>query len=388
MLILLRKKQKGIIRILSLLLVLLLLLGFVLPLLTGCSKKPEILLDRPTEPVVEQLRAGQTFVSSSYKIRTVVTPQTVATLDPVVFEVYVDGNGNGSGLMGYKDDVYNLVITGDRLYVQVKDSIIVAVTDITGHMIPASLNLESLSDLSSIGFTLYNNDVAAYRYADNTMVLEGTYQPSTATFSTTSVIQGNNMGLIDLINYILNYIGAASTTPEQESSVTVVPEKESFYTNSVVGVRIHDKVYSIGDYCNPTTYFEDITPSGIVPSYGWNGDNKVTFQHITYSSSDGETEFMTSDGYVQAIVTTCPFEFVGLKSGTSTESLQRKLGISLKKDEIATWTPIIEGLSAEKDGSNNFLLTYNDLTIKLVCGSKSKQLGGISITKYIDFLKG
>lgn len=164
--------------------------------------------------------------------------------------------------------------------------------------------------------------------------------------------------------------------------------KESFYNNSWLGVKIHGNTYSLGDYCNPSTYFEGATPEGITPSYAWNKDSKIELLHPSYISSDGRTVFMTTDGYVQSITTTSPFEFLGIKYGISEADLKVLLGIGLRKADMETWKPIVEGLEATKGKSNTYIATYDDVTITFQISSKTKTCTGITVSQYIDFVEG
>lgn len=174
----------------------------------------------PVEPTITQ---GDTFLTSGFKIKSLVTPQDVATLDTMTFEVYVDSNGNGSGLVGYKDKVYDVIIADDVLYVKVDDDLLVQVNNLTGHLIPTSLSVSGVMDLTQKGFTVLNDKVIAYKLSDTSMLIDGAYQSNDTAFEKTTVAQGNTMSISELINYILDaekqsYIG-------QDDPVEVVPER-------------------------------------------------------------------------------------------------------------------------------------------------------------------
>ena len=161
---------------------------------------------------------------------------------------------------------------------------------------------------------------------------------------------------------------------------------ESLYVDSPVGLTIHGKVYSITDYCNPDTYFEQQTPIGLVPEFAWNKDVRVELKHISYMSSDGKTEFMTTDGYVQAIATTSEFQWLDFYKGMPMNDARALLGIGLSRAEAETFTPILEGLTGERGKNNNLIIHYGQLTVDLEIGSKTRTVDSITIRNYIDFL--
>lgn len=355
--------------------------------LTGCGK--ESVTDGPVTPPspVNVPTQGETFLASGLKIKAIITPQAAATLDPLTFEVYVDGAGNGTGLVGYKDEVYDIVISEDKVYVQIAESVAIEVTDVTGHMIPTDVDVASSKDLASLGFTMLAGKPSAYRTTTNDCLFDVTFGSSDATFDATTIAYGNTMTVTDLITYILSVQSLGYTVEGDNNADPIEPEKGSFWNNSVTGINIHDKVYSIGDFCNPSTYYEGLTPEGITPSYAYNGDNKVEFRHINYQSSDGRTSFMISEGYVQAISTTCEFQFLEVYKGMPVADLKPILGIGLKKAELEEFKPMIEGLEVVKSsGSSGYTLKLGDMTILIKTSTRTKAVSEITITNYIDFL--
>ena len=375
------KKRKAFIRGMCLILVALMLFSLIAVALSGCSKQEE---PPPIEePVTPELRYGDIFLQSGFKIRAILTPQDVSTLDPLTFEVYVDSKGNGNGLVGYKDGVYDVIIANDKVYITVGQNTVINLTTLTGHMVPSSLDLSGVSDMNALGFTIYNDAVVAFKANVGNVIYDVTFTGSDATFEPTTVAAGNTMELNDVISYILDYEATLHVSQEEQTPEVV---KESYYNKADEGVTIHGVVYSIGDYCNPDTYFEGINPSSFVPEYAWNKDDKVEFLHTSYISSDGKTEFVTTEGYVQMIRTTAVFEFLGMKTGDNYKELATRLGLDLKKADVESYKPIREGLVATKGKSNTIELAYKDLTISLGF-DKQKALNSILITNYIDFVE-
>lgn len=376
------KKRKMIMRVVALFLAGILVLSLFAGLLTGCSNQPASSVEENTPPVQEVVQ-GDIFLRSGFKMKAVLTPQTVTTLDPLTFEVYVDSNGNGNGLLGYRDDVYNVIISNDKVYIVVGSETVVNLTTVTGHMIPASLTIAGKQDLKSDGFTLFDDSVVAYKANTENILYDVTYSKTDSIFDATTVAAGNSMELNDFVSYILDYQASLNVSTEGTPDVII---KESFYNKADEGVKIHDAVYSIGDYCNPSTYFESVQPSGLVPEYAYNKDDKIEFLHISYISSDGLTEFVTTDGYVQSIKTTSEFEFLETKRGDLYDDVSRKFGIGLKKDELPNYKPVREGLAAVKGKSSQIIISYKDLSITLEF-DKSKALSAITVTNYIDFME-
>lgn len=403
------KRKRTIVRVVAIILIVLTLVSFVLPLLTGCSNRN--IEDEKNQSAYEDNRQSgennvgdgnsvpivsnteNSFLHTGFKIKATLTPQVMSTFDQVIFEVYIDKNGNGYGLCGYKDNVYDVVISSDRVYIKVDANIVAHISDLTGHMIPTTLEYDN-NNMGEKGFSLLNGIPVSFKGSTNDLLYSNVYQASDAVFDEVIVSEDNSMTTIGFINYILDYKGSVYISPQtpdtgvttDTNNPTHIPDKESFWNNYAVGVKIHETIYSIGDYCNPNTYFEDSKPSGIVPSYAYNKDSLVEMLHISYKSSDGETGFMLTDGYVQAIYTTSPFLFVDIYSGMDRKELRDTLGVGLSKKQLETFAPMIEGLDNVKSKGNGYTMTYNDLTITIEVSGKTNTVTSIKIEKYLDFM--
>ena len=397
------KKRKKWIRIMAGFLALIMILSLIIVGFSGCSFGSNggdegQSGDNTTQGLNIQ---GNTFLNSGFKIKSKITPQNALTLDSLIFEVYVDGSGNGNGLVGYQDKVYDLVIVNDKIHIRVSNDIIADITDITGHLIPTSLNLDGQINISNYGFSFLDGNVNAYRATVNDLMIDNVYQSILDIYEPAAVAQGNTMSINAFIDYILNNTNT-SVNPNGtlvESGPTTYT-KESFYVDSDLGVTIHGKKYSIGDYCNYKTYFEELTPSGIAPSYARNKDVTVQFFHISYVSSEGKTEFMTGDGYVQAMETTTNFEFLNLKNGMTRDEVRALMVPQVEEegeedieaeerqysDEELDPNLLYEGLSFGVDSGSpdSIVFVYDDITITLKF--TNEVLTGIKLEKYIDFL--
>lgn len=336
-----------------------------------------------TPPVQNQ---GSVFTTSGFKIRSVITPQDTATLDSLTFEIYVDASGNGSGLVGYKDDVYDVIISSDKLYITLGSNVVAYISDVTGHLVPASLNVGNTANLGDLGFTLKDGRVTAYKSNVDNLIYDGAYQSSDTVYDAIPVSDNNAMTLSALVTDVLSQTGTGAATGTDTPDVEE-PDRESYYGNSALGVKIHDQIYSVTDFCNPNTYFENQMPSGLVPEYGWNKDVKVELLHITYTSSDGSSEFMTTDGYVQAVSTSSEFTWLDLYKGMSEVDLKAKLGLGLKKDELASFEPMYDGLTAARGRAGSYVASVGSLSVSLVCDKTSKTLASITVSNYIDFMQ-
>lgn len=362
--------------------VVIMVLFAVLLVLSGCQKEQS----PPTPPEVQGptvLPEGDKFLTSGFKIKAEVKIKSSVSSDPLIFEVYVDKSGNGNGLVGYRDNVYDIYIVGDEVYVVVSGDTTVHITDITGHMIPHELLLSGATDLSAKGFTLLDGEVVTYTGGTGEVDMVTRYESSTSTFEPVSILQSNNMTSADLLHYFFKTLDTSYVEQPGEDEPNI--ERQSFYVNSDWGITIHDVTYSLGDFCEPYTYFEEMTPQGVNSTEDWREDVKVEIEYVSYISSDGMTNFMTTDGYVQAIATTSDFTFLDvLYRGMPVAELERLLGIGLKKDEVASFTPIREGMTATKI-NKGYRISYLDMTADLIVTDKNYGLRQVTLTNYLDF---
>lgn len=348
----------------------------------GCnqSEKP---VDTPSVAPVQTPTEGDTFLSSGFKIKSEIRVRSSEWPDPLVFEVYVDEEGDGAGLVGYRDNVYDVYLVGGQVYVGISNGVVVHLTDVTARMIPAQLQVAGVVDLKSLGFSTLKGSVVSYEGSYDAMSIASRYETSVSTFEPVAIAQSNNMTSLELLKYFFDNVSGSYVEPSDP--IPDDPERQSFYINSEFGVVIRGITYSLGDFCEPYTYFERMIPQGMNSSDEYREDEKVTFLYVSYISSDGGSMFMTTDGYVQAIHTTSEFSFLdAINKGMTKEELEPILGIGLKKDELENFVPLYENLVAAKS-SNGYTLTLGDMTIELEMGKKEKTLQAITVTNYLDF---
>lgn len=350
-------------------------------LLAGCKDNTPAETPPPVQGPVE-VAQGDKFLSSSFKVRAEVKPRSNLSSDSLIFEIYVDPDGDGYGLVGFKDNVYDIYLVGGEVYVVVSGDLTVHLTDLDARMVPKGLNLAGAKDLKPAGFAVLNGEVVSYTGSTSDVDIVSKYEMSTSTFEPVAISQSNNMTSADLQKYFFQTIDTSYVEPSQKVDET--PPRQSFYANTDFAVTIRKVNYSIGDFCEPYSYFESMIPQGINTKDELREDKKVEICYVSYISSDGISSFMTTDGYVQAISTTSDFSFLGeIKRGMSVEDLEAVLGIGLKKDELESFVPLREGMVATKK-SKIYTVTYNDYTIELEVGS-DKTLESITITNYLDF---
>lgn len=363
-------------------LVISLVLVFTLVLsLSGCKREEDTQPPPEVQAPVE-MSQGDKFLSSGYKIRAELKPRSNLSSDSLIFEVYVDSDGDGDGLVGFKDNTYDIYLVGGEVYVVASDDLTVHLTDINARMIPYDLKVAGVTDLKSVGFTVLDGEVISYTGSTSDVDIVTRYESSTSEFEPVSILQSNNMTAVDLQKYFFQTI--STTYVEGKEPVEEPPARQSFYANTDFAVTIRGVKYSIGDFCEPYTYFENAIPQGINTKEEMREDKRVEICYVSYISSDGISSFMTTDGYVQAISTTSEFSFLDvIKRGMDAKELEAILGIGLKKEDLVNFKPLREGMMATK-GSKAYTVTYNDYTIELEI-SKEKTVEAITITNYLDF---
>lgn len=350
--------------------------------LTSCKNATAGVTTPPEVQGPVEVKQGDKFLTSGFKIKAEMKSRESLSSDPLIFEVYVDGEGDGNGLVGYRDNVYDIYMVGGEVYVVVSSELTVHLTDVTSHMVPSSLSIAGAEDLKQSGFTLLDGEVISYTGATSEVDIVSRYELSTRNIDPVAILQSNNMTTSDLLKYFFRTVSTTYVEPTQKPEDE--PQRQSYYVNSDFGVTILGIRYSIGDYCDPYTYFQESIPQGINSKDEWREDKKVVINYVSYISSDGMSAFMTTDGYVQAINTTSDFSFLDvIKRGMTSQELEPLLGIGLKKDALESFTPLREGLEAKKNG-RNYTLTWGDYTVELETG-KDKTLESITITNYLDF---
>lgn len=331
--------------------------------------------------------SGTVFLQKGYQVKMEVTPKKADSMDPMIFEVYVDNAGNGKGMLGYKDDVYQVVVLKDKVYVQIAANTVASISDLSGHLVPSSLKLDTVSDIGAVGFSEGESNLLNFRYVNADASYSGIFMENNTVQTVTSVSSGNTMTMNAFITYILNNSQGLYIDPSVLGSQAPDVVKESFYNENWMGIEIHGQVYSIGDYCNPTTFFEESVPEGIIPSYAYKGDERVELQTISYISQDGRTSFMTTEGYVQSISTSSPFKWLSFESGMSADEVKYAVGYKLGKKDQETWKPVAEGLECIGYAKNVYTLKYEQYTISLTIDKKTHALSEIAFANHLDFLE-
>lgn len=372
-------------RILLLFLLIVVLMGCV-----GCGKKSPGSGDSSSGQSGGQLTqtptmaAGDAFLSSNLKIQSHVKYVGVSPERDVLVELYVDADGDGEGMLGFGETVKDVKVVKDVLYIIVDTDNVVSISDISGRMILTSAELAGAMDLSLYGFQVVNGSPVSYSARSEDTVVSTTFATTVNTFEPTSLATENVMTFNEAIDYIIDY------TTDQAIGVTGGEGEEeitSFYLNSEYGLTIEGGLYSIGDTCNPSTYFGGRTPEGLLTSSAYKEDTRIDYLHASYISETGRSVFTLTGNYVQSIETTANFSWLGIESGTSMKDLEKLLGYKLSKQEQEGWEPINPDLEILSYARNVFTCKIGTLTAELGCDSKNG-LYTIRLTRPLDYQVG
>lgn len=335
----------------------------------------------PTVSTEQVSYLGDVFLESNLKIQSTITDTSVDPSRSCTVELYVDGDGDGQGLLGFGDQVLDVRVVNDMLYIIVDQTTVVGVTNITGRLVFSDTTLAGYDDLATVGFTL---DAAGtpiqYAARQGTTNVSTRYAQSVNSFDTASVTATTTMGFNEAIVYIMDYLSEQQVSVESPEEN---PEVKDFYIGSEYGVAIDGTVFSIGDTCNPSTYFNGLTPEGLVDSFTYRQDERVDFTNASYISNTGRTVFTLMGNYVQAIQTTADFSFLGIEKGMSANDLKYALGYKLTTKQMETWEPIDPDLVVTGNKSQDYYCTVGNLYVEFRC--TKNVLTEIYIEQTLDF---
>ena len=352
-----------------------------LVLLSGCKdKNPTV---EQQSGVVQSTTYGDAFLAQSLKCKTVLKDKTVSPYREIVLEYYVDGQGDGQGLIGFGDLVYELTLVNDVIYVHVdKDTgTILALSDITGHGVPRDAKIAGNNNLASEGFVVNGSAITGFTRKTDVLEITTQYASSTHTFNPASITATEQLPAASAAVYIMDYNSAANSGDAENPTETVV---EDFYARSPVGVTIEGEVYSVGDTLNPSTYFKGLTPEGILTSSVYKEDTRVDFLYNSYISTTGRSVFVTNSNYITAINTTADFEFLGVAKGTDSKTLKSLLGYKLSSKEMESWTPIHEALTVKEFKNNTYYCSLGNLNVEFRL-ERGQALAEIYIEQVLNF---
>ena len=350
-------------------------------ILSGCSLPYNNTSEQPPvqqQPVIEYLSVGDSFLRANLKIKATVTDVTVTPSRSLKFELYVDKNGNGQGMMGLGDRVYDVIISGDNLYVKVADGNYIRISDVTGRLVRSDAKLSGATDMVSLGFSLSGTTPVGYTSRTNSIVVDTKFAQSSNTFATTAVAESQTMTIPQLAKYIADYntdISVGVDQKEETPGNDIEISDKTFYVNSPYGVMIDGKVYSIGDTCNPSYYFgEDDVPHGVLYSNIYKQDTRVDFVHYSYLATNGMAMITTLKNYVQRIWSDADWKFLEIEKGMDSKEIGKLLGLKLTKEEQETWTPMAEGLTVIKSAADIYQceLGILKIEIRMVSGKASE----------------
>lgn len=342
-------------------------------LLTACKSEdtePSASVPTYTQEVVSE---SAKFLSSGLKERIVATDSAIDPARVVTIELYVDAYGNGKGLLGFGDYVLDVAVVDNAIYMFINSSTVVKITDITARGYFSSIDVANAMTLNGIGFSMNGDIPAEYNGRSGSLTIRTQYVSSSQTFTPQRVSDDNQFGLHDAINYAIDYYtDMIGVVPEEDEEAQATPQVVSFYTDSQYGITIEDLLCSIGDTCNPDTYFAWRTPEGILLSSEYKEDSRVDFYHVTYISSTGRTQFVLLDNYVRSICTNANFDFWGFSPGMTQDEVRLALGYKLSKQEeksgeVHVYNPYFIVDSVEKGVFKCHIQGIDDIVFELRC---------------------
>lgn len=354
-------------------------------LLVSCRHSSEPTISSQGNPGTQTARPtktiGDTFLSSNLKIKSTITDFGVSPEREITVELYVDAFGNGEGMLGFGDVVCDVYVVKDVLYVVVDKDIVISVNDITGRLTASADSLVGQDDLTVVGFKVVNGVPIEYNAKLGNLNVTTSFAQSTNTFEAASLATDNVMSFEEATHYIVQYNeDKAGTVDEPDADKDV----ESFYLQSKYGVEIDGGLYSVGDTCNPRTYFGGRTPEGILTSTKYKQDEKVDFLHVSYITDTGRSSIILTSNYVQAIETAAQFSWLGLEKGLDSKELKSLLGYKLSKKELEVWEPIDPELEVIDFKRNTYYCTVGALSVELRCTSNG--LDSIYIERPLDYV--
>lgn len=331
---------------------------------------------RPTKAL------GDVFLTSNLKIKSIVTDYSVSPQREITVELYVDSEGNGEGMLGFGDVVCDVYVVKDVLYIVVDKDIVISVNDITGRLTASADDLAGKEDLTTVGFRVAGGVPIEYNAKLGNLNVTTNFAQSTNTFTATSLATDNVMDFASAIKYIVEYHDDKASTVETPDDGK---EVQSFYLQSKYGVTIDGGLYSVGDTCNPSTYFAGRMPEGILTSTKYKQDEKVDFLHVSYITDTGRSSIITTSNYVQAIESSAQFSWLGLEQGMDPKELKLLLGYKLSKKEAEGWEPIDPDLTVNDFKKNTYYCTLGVLNIELRC-STNAGLESIYLERPLDYV--
>lgn len=287
----------------------------------------------------------------------------------ITLELYLDGNGNGEGLIGFGETVLNIVASDDKLYILVDPTHPVYITDITPRCYFSTIVASDIGDLVGTGFSFVSEFPAEFRGAQGDLTLYTKYAKSENTYTAKRVSDDVSMTLVDAVNYAIEFNGTneskqPANTFDQIIGDALTETVQTVYVESEYGIEIDGKVYSIGDTCNLDDYMDELLPSGILNSYDYKEDKRVEFTHVSYVSASGNTTVTLLNNYVQAIKTDTNFDFCGFKPGMSAKDVKSALGYKLSAKEYSSETIFNENILVDYYKNNTYYCHVGNIEIE------------------------
>ena len=348
-----------------------------LSLLLCSCKSSESTPPAASSTVTQEQSIGQTFQKACLKIRSSIIDTSVSPQTEAVFELYIDGDGDGEGLVSVMGEVFNVVVVSDTLYVVLTETDVVSISDITARMILDSVDLQHTVDLSTQGFRVEDGTPYSYTGRVGTLVVHSKYAQSSTTFDTVKVSATKETNMAGALQHITEYL-EAQAQPEEPNT-----EIQNVYNKSKHGIEIEGVVFSVDDVCNPNTYFNGIQPEGLLTSSKHRQDELVEFVHPSYISDTGRTVLTLRDNNVVGITTTGDFKFLGIYRGTPEKEFKHLLGIGLTKTQQETFVPLDPDFNHVRTQNGKYECVLGDLKVDFYF--EKSLLTRVVLEKPLDF---
>lgn len=332
--------------------------------LSGCSQRSGDASSGVSSSVVSNVPSNSAtmFQNMKLKVKTDVLYPVNGIDQKVIIELYVDEDGDGEGLLGFGDYIYNLVISANKIYIKVSSTDIIYVSDINARGYFSDITATTIEDMNGVGFKFTDGFPTSFDGKKGDLTVRTQYAQSTNDYGSIRVSDDNAKTLQEAVQYIIDINGGDSTGDASTGGTSTGPT--TFYVDSEYGVTIDGFNYSIGDTCNPDDYCAGLTPEGFLYSDEYKEDTKITFTHISYISSTGRTTFSTTSDYVQAIQTNADFEFRGFYRGMDTKEVKLALGYKLSKKEAEGNEVFDETIIVDQFKSNTYYCHTETLNIE------------------------
>lgn len=285
-----------------------------------------------------------------------------------LLEVCVDSENDGEGLMKIGETVLPVYTFEGSVYCKLSDSVYIELSGVSSRIYHSNVHTKGYSEVQLLGFIVKDNQVCGYSNTFDNLHIMSEFALYNDDIKEKAIAPKYTMSLDELAMYIADYNftnneepADVSTSTETEETGKVAPvfgAEESVYLNTKYAITIDGTKYSVGDRVNPSDYFNNLRPSGILESSEYKEDTKISLAHVSYTSSTGSTVFTLRNGYVQSIKTNADFDVLGIDNLTTSKEAKYLLGWKLSKKDMETYVPLDEELITVSSSGNKTVCAW------------------------------